>query len=236
MQSDKSTPVLITGADTITGYNTARAIRDLDVGIWGLTSDITSKECTSVYWDRLIKIEPTAQNVLDVLILTGQEYQSGHDAKNKIILLISQDYVVRAVSSQRNELSKYYHFVLPEHDIVERLLDKTKFHEWAYEAGHSVPGTFMVKDEAELESVLSTIKYPAILKPSERSDLWDYKNSSIKGIRLNCETDLKPYRQDLFKWAPDYIIQEWVPGDDEQVYFCLFYFDSNGNELSFQLL
>lgn len=225
--------VMITGADTITGYNTARALRDDSVFLWGLTADLKAIECTSKLWDQLYLAKPDANDVINKLVEIGRQYHDDYGKDRKIALMISQDYIVRAVSSNRNNLAPYYNFVLPEHEIVELLLDKTYFQNWAEQQGYVLPRSYIVKSYEQMHEVLHEIKYPVIVKPSERSDVWDNKNRSIKGMRLNDSTQIIPYLHNLFVVAKSYIIQEWIPGGDDQIYFCLFYFDRRGKEVCY---
>ena len=69
--SDKS-PVLITGADSETGYTTARALADLRVEIVGLYSNRSSRFCYSRYWNTLVHSKRDAESQLDALFHYGK--------------------------------------------------------------------------------------------------------------------------------------------------------------------
>lgn len=222
--------VLITGADTITGYNTGRAIRDPSICLWGIANRKDAWECKSNLWSELFFIETGTEPLLKKLLQIGTDYQAKHGHDKKIILFPSQDYVVEAISLYRQDISRYYNFVLPEHEAVERLLDKTLFHEWALSEGFLVPKSVIVSNNEELISSLEKLRYPIIIKPLVRTEAWDKKNKYIKGVSLNCATDLDAYPFDLFAMCDRYIVQEWIEGGDDQIYFCLVYFDKDGKE------
>lgn len=224
------TDVLITGADTITGYNTARAIQNPSINMWGVASRAHAWECNSNIWSNLVIVETGPAPLLEKLFELGRDYQAKHGLDKKIILLPSQDYAVEAISEHRQELSLHYIFVLPEQDAVDRLMDKTIFHEWALSEGFLVPKSEVVASEQELSVSLEKLRYPIIIKPLVRTEAWDQKNKYIKGVSLNCASDLDTYPFDLFSMCDRYIVQEWIEGGDDQIYFCLVYFDKNGRE------
>jgi len=223
--------VLITGAQSITGYNTARAIQDENIILWGLSTNINAFECRSNLWDALYYCDAETESVIKTLIQIGIEYKDIHCDNKKIGLLISEDYVVRAVSEYRKEIEKYFCFALPDQKTIELFLDKTLFHEWAKNQGYTLPKSCIINSHESLKRVLEDYNYPLILKPSERTDVWDNSNS-IKGIKLNHSRDIEDYKSELFKFSPSYIVQEWIPGDDYDIYFCLFYYSKDGKEVA----
>jgi len=224
--------VLITGAHSITGYNTARALRGENIKLWGLSANKNAFECKSKLWDALYYSVAEATAVIQQLINIGDEYRKKYGDEEKIGLLISEDYIVRAVSKNREAIAKYYKFVLPDHHVVELLLDKTIFQKWAEQQNYIVPRSSIVTNHEQLDNVLREYSFPLIIKPSERTDLWDKVNSTFKGIKLNHINDIDTYYSSLFKYSASYIIQEWIPGGDDEIYFCLFYFSKDGKEIA----
>lgn len=220
-------PVVITGADHPTGLGTARALAGTAGKIIGLYSDPKSKCCRSKVWDRLICIKTGEDGFLDQLKAVGKEIGQ------KSVLFCSQDNIVQLVSDNRETLEEYYHFVQPDKNSLNLLMDKTEFHRWALEKGFDVPQGYVVTSVSELHSALSEMKYPVIIKPFVRTVLWDEMNAYGKMIRLNDERDLEKVEFDLFKVASKLVVQEWVPGDDRDVHFCLTYFNRDGEELAY---
>jgi len=47
------------------------------------------------------------------------------------------------VSNHRDELEKYYKFILPKKPTVDLLMDKVAFHRWAMERGFPVPQSYI---------------------------------------------------------------------------------------------
>ena len=69
-------------------------------------------------WQELIEAPRDGINWPSFLTRLAEKY------KEKIILLPSQDQVVKAVSDNRGLLENDYDFILPDKEVVDLLLDK----------------------------------------------------------------------------------------------------------------
>ncbi len=220
-----SSPVLITGADGQTGYLAARSLSDLKVEIIGLYSNSKSVFCRSRYWNQLIHVKwGNFEEQLDALVHFGKR------SSRRIVLLPSGDDMVQIVSRHRDELSKYYDFVYPDPETVSLLMDKTKFHAWAMSQHFPVPNSYIAASHEDIEKILSDINYPVVVKPMVRTPEWMKYCSGQKIFILRAKTELSKIDFDLVKAASRLIIQEWIPGGDGGVHFCLMYIDRNGRE------
>ena len=66
----------------------------------------------------------------------------------KAVLYAGSDDFVYFISKNRDVLSQYYHFLLPEHSLVEAVLDKRLTYELAVKSNIPCPKTFAIQDEA----------------------------------------------------------------------------------------
>jgi len=73
-----------------------------------------------------------------------------------------------------------------------------------------------------------------ICKPLVRTAAWDRRYPHDKFIMLRDGDDYERMLADgrLFEWAPRYLLQQWIPGDDTEVFFCLFLYDERGIEVA----
>ena len=126
-------------------------------------------------------------------------------------------------------LRPLFDFVLPTEPIVQLLLDKSAFRSWAEARGFPVPRTLIVASPAELTDALEQVTYPVIFKPFTRTARWQ-EASRYKVYRLESADDLARLPAPLFELAPRYVVQEWIPGLDDDVHFCLVYPDRSGRE------
>lgn len=221
-------PVLVGGADSPTGLGVARALRGEDVPVVGLALDPRAPTCRSTLWHEIVPVATACDDAwLDAMAVAAR-------AHGPMVLMPARDDVVAAVAANAAVLRERFVFVMPDEDVVTRLLDKTAFHDWAVREGFPVPRTEIVGDESELADALARMSYPAILKPYERTEAWQAVSRKDKVYRLESAADVESIPFALFDVAPRYVIQEWVPGYDSDVHFCLVYRDRDGTELDHQ--
>ena len=111
------------------------------------------------------------------------------------------------------------------------MMEKTTFYQWAVERGFPVPQSCEVGSPTELDRVLDTVEYPVIIKPVLRTRSWCKLCPVDKVLKLNAKAELARIGFDLFEAAPELLVQQWIPGGDGDVHFCLVYYDRQGREL-----
>jgi len=226
----KKITVLITRADHPCGLGTARALRGVDAEVVGLCTNPNSRFCKSNIWDRIIPISGNANNYFEELICIGKSLSSASD---QVVLFPIQDPLVELISAHRNELEKYYRFVFPDKATVNLLMDKVVFHRWAEEQGFPVPESYIANSAGELNGILDKIKYPIIIKPTVHTAEWDALSPIDKVLRLQKKERLEEVGFNLFQAAEQFLVQQWIPGGEGDIHFCLVYIDRNGNELGY---
>lgn len=222
----KKVAAVITGADHPTGLGTARALKGEGATLIGFCSNPGSRYCTSNSWDQIITVDSNEEALLKAIIKLGRSSDF-----EQMLLFPSQDEFVELVSAHREELERYYEFVLPERESINLLLNKALFYPWARGNGYPVPESHIVSTREELEKVLSDMKFPVILKTALRTREWDKHSPLEKVITLNKRDDISDIGFDIFSVSKKYLVQQWIPGKDKNIFFCLIYFDRNGREL-----
>jgi D-aspartate ligase len=131
------------------------------------------------------------------------------------ILLLSEDIHALEISENRDLIDKYYTFILPDKNIVDKLLDKRKFTELAIKNKINIPKTLIIKNKGELDNTIDELSFPFLLKP--------YMMHSCK---ICCKNELLKYTKSFspLNWR-SVIAQEWIPGDDASIYFCFVFFN-----------
>lgn len=214
--------VVVTNIDFATALGIARALRGLDLECIGLTVNGDSRYCRSRYWSRIIPVDRRPNAYLETLL------ELGRTSSRETVLFPTSDALVKLLSDNRDELGKYYRFVLPERHVVDLLLDKTAFYDWAIQTGFPVPESHIVGSPDELHAVLERIPYPCLLKPVFHTEGWDISPRKI--FKLHHRKDIESVPFDLFKASPRFLVQQWINGKDSDVHFCLLYIDRKGNE------
>ncbi|MGH3976584.1 MAG: hypothetical protein ACRDS9_25190, partial [Pseudonocardiaceae bacterium] len=225
-------PVLIAGAGTPTGLAIARGLRDTGVPIVGASLTPTAPTCRSRLWHSVLPVSaPTTQAWLATLYAAHARY-------GPMVLFPADDTVVRIVAEHAGDLATQFDFVLPDLPTVDRLLDKSVFHEWALANDFPVPPTAIVTNPEQLRAALHEMAFPVVFKPVERTAQWQDFSRYGTAYRFDTADDLErlpfvPFAP--FDAADRFVVQEWIPGRDSDVYFCLTYRNRNGEELAAQV-
>ncbi|MGH3944626.1 MAG: hypothetical protein ACRDSI_06225 [Pseudonocardiaceae bacterium] len=151
-----------------------------------------------------------------------------------MVLFPADDPVVRIAAEHAGELAMRFDFVLPGLPTIDRLLDKSVFHEWALANGFPVPHTMIVTSLGQLRAALREMTFPVVLKPVERKPQWQDFSRWGTAYRFDTAADLDRLPFAPFDAADRYVVQEWIPGRDSDVYFCLTYRNRNGEQLAAQ--
>jgi predicted ATP-grasp superfamily ATP-dependent carboligase len=221
--------VLVAGADSPTGLGVARALHAEGPTIVGMTTDPSASPCRSALWREVLPAgDGSETDWLAAMRTAASRY-------GRMVLIPVADEVVDLVARHSSALAAHFDFVLPGAGVVQTLLDKTEFHDWAVRQGFPVPHTEIVTDEAELAAALDRITYPAVIKPFERTPRWQVVSPRHKAYRLDSPSDLDRIGFRLFDVAPRYVLQQWIPGRDSDVWFCLTYRDREGRTLGQQV-
>lgn len=152
----------------------------------------------------------------------------GRAQKRKSTLLITKEEPVRWVSDAREELAEYYEIGLPEKPVVDLLLDKAAFERLCVEEGWPVPRTWRIGSRADLQSALSEVLFPCILKPQVKSAYFGDR-SPRKAFKLSDPDELVRTYGMTAQWTDRFILQEWIHGGEDRIAFCLTYVDGNGD-------
>lgn len=142
-------------------------------------------------------------------------YNIGKGFSEKPALLLTEDMHVVQAADNIEVIQKYYRSILPPPTVVDTLMDKAKFSSLAIKNGYKIPKTKIIKSREELENIQHEFPFPFLLKPY-----------LLHSKKINSDSELNNYisrfEEINFK---SLIIQEWIPGGDDQLYFCFLFFD-----------
>jgi D-aspartate ligase len=145
------------------------------------------------------------------------------------VLFLTSDEAMLTVSEHRAELATSYRFTLPSHECLTSLAQKTMFQELAESLGFPVPRSVRISSMADVGRV-AKLQFPVVLKPAIKTANYvsgnlarGYKASSQDGAEAKCRLMLTA--------VPELVVQEWIPGADTELYFCLLYRAADGATL-----
>ncbi|MFE8700540.1 carbamoyl-phosphate synthase [Cytobacillus sp. FJAT-54145] len=147
----------------------------------------------------------------------------------KPVLFAGADDYVIFISKYREELSNYYLFLYPEHDMIEAVLDKKKSYELAVKHHIPCPKTYFVEGEEQLEKAIEKLDFPCILKPVHGHEF--RKSLNKKAILIENSDQLRIEYQ-MYRDLGELIIQEIIPGDNQCFYKVATFYDDQMNLLA----
>jgi len=140
------------------------------------------------------------------------------------VLILTEEKDVQTVSKYYTELEARFHISLPPSDVIQTLADKTLFHEFAEREGLPVPRTISIHGVADL-LLLQALKPPVIVKP------FNYQLVSNRGVkraeRADTNEKARAIVAEMLEGARGVVVQEWIDGEDSDIFFTLFTCDSN---------
>jgi D-aspartate ligase len=142
----------------------------------------------------------------------------------KPVLYITTDAYVNFVIENREFIDENFLIHLPGNDVLNLLLDKTAFTEYANCHDILIPRTHNLSSSEDLEAIAKEFSFPVILKPFNRTSKWRKANLS-KAYHLDTIDGLRKLFDQIHPIESRLMVQEWIPGGDSNVYYCLVYFD-----------
>jgi D-aspartate ligase len=219
-RSDDQLIALLIGF-SVNGWNVYRSLSGAGVKVVALDDDRES-----IFWKaRGVELHHAPR-------LWGEELMTAlhglADSNRKYVVISAIEDAVRTLSERRAELPANVFHLFPAHFIVDLLLDKRMFYNAAVERKHLISRMGFLETWTDLPKA-DEIRFPCILKG--RTKL--YAPGLAKAYRLENLTGLRETVEHIAGIPgvspQDFVTQEWVPGPDSNVVFCMQYYDTAGD-------
>jgi predicted ATP-grasp superfamily ATP-dependent carboligase len=132
----------------------------------------------------------------------------------------------------RVRLASAYDLRMAPNDVLERILNKQALFEVADSVGIHCPRSLEVSDEATLAAAISSLDVPLVAKPLYSRDWRRPEVRRIvrknKAFVLQSASSVRELYAALQPLAPQMILQEFVPGADDQLIVFGSYVDRSG--------
>jgi predicted ATP-grasp superfamily ATP-dependent carboligase len=216
--------VVVGGADNGGGLGVVRSLGAAGVPIAVLDAGRSASALYSRYVQSSIIVELSGRPLIDALasLAAGQAL--------KPVLFLTTDDAVWTVSRYRDELGGY-RIRLPEHSSLPALMSKAGFQGIAEARGFPVPRAVLISSASEIAN-LARLTFPAVAKPSDKTPAY-LAQGFARGYRLAALTDAQRLCETILPTLPDLLVQEWIEGSEEDIYFCLQYRGESGAIASF---
>ncbi len=153
------------------------------------------------------------------------------DLPRRAVLFLSMDRHVLQVCSTGLHLRQRYHFLFPEHTAVEVLLDKARFAERATREGWPIPPTVTVREPGGLAAAADALTFPVIVKPAVKHVPYTLA-APAKAFRCADARSLRAAYDVVARWEAEVVVQEWIPGGDDRMWYSFHYHDRDLREVS----
>jgi len=214
---------VLTGLDSMQGIQAARILAGHQVPVVAIAGDAKHPACrTNVCEHVLISTSP--EEVLTTLEMLGPRMSQ------KAVLFPCTDGQVSTASSHRDRLAAWYHVVLPDDSTVRMLMDKISFATFAQERGLAVPETRVLRGRSDAEEASRQLSFPCALKPPYRTAAW-IRHTSLKAFKAESPEQLLDLYDEYHGFVEALIAQEWIEGDETELYSCNCYYDREGQPL-----
>lgn len=143
--------------------------------------------------------------------------QIGKSTGHKSVLFPVSDFDMITISANRERLEKYYHLLMPSHDLLVSLLNKHQFYRLACSHNFPIPKTFMVDTSTDSELLAQEVPYPCVIKPAWRDQAWTKRYGHQKVLIAHTSEELHASLQDLLVQFVPLIVQAIIPGEEDRI-------------------
>lgn len=216
--SGERPPAVVVGLDCITGLQTARILAARGVPVLAIAADRDHFACRTRVCEEIVYADIAGDELVRTLEAIGPRLES------KAVLVPCTDASVLVLSRERERLDAWYQLVLPEHDVVERLMDKIGFYTYAQEQGLPLPQTFLLRSRADAEAAAGALSFPAVLKPPLKTPTWE-REIKVKAFKAAGPRELLDFYDRTAPYTDVLVAQEWIEGGEGNLFSCNCYFD-----------
>lgn len=169
----------------------------------------------------------------EIFVKSIIEYVSDIKAKDpdtEVIVIPANDHFVRYLIQNEEELSKHCLFNVPNKDLLEKLMLKENFYETVSAHGLAIPETIFHPAQEPFDKTFTS--FPAIVKPStsvgwKGLDFAEYEKVYLVENEEALKRILEAIRKTTYE--SKLIIQEFIEGDDTNLWDIVAYSNSKGN-------
>jgi predicted ATP-grasp superfamily ATP-dependent carboligase len=222
--ADTSTPVVVLNCG-LGALSIMRTLGYLGVSVYGVTSDprahaLRSRYCRQrfVLPDERASGAALARSLLDLR----------RNFEKKPILIATSDETAIVVADAYDELAEAYLIAQNGGSIVAALADKMTMFGLARKHGLPAPQTLLPRTLEEAKAYAATASYPVMLKGAMGNRLYARTGKKMVFVHSAAEL-LEQYQLLQDPDQPNLMIQEVIPGGDDEVYIFNGYFDRNSD-------
>ena len=142
-----------------------------------------------------------------------------------LILIPAGDAYVEFLDSNRESLSKYYKFLIPNGLLIKKLTDKAELYKTLSEYGIDFPDFEVLTPGDNYLKKLSRQEYPAVLKPANSAEYWRHPFPGMRKVyfpKTRDEAGSAVAALRYYGYTSGIILQKFVKNCEPYVYTALY--------------
>lgn len=147
--------------------------------------------------------------------------------RDQLILFYDGDWELLLVSRERERLAKAFRFVVAAPELVEDLVDKSRFQVLSERLALPVPQAFRLSSGDDVTPAAG-LRFPVIVKPLTRQHATWRPIVGAKAARVDSLRALESLWTTLAAAGVDVLVQELVPGGEDRIESYHVYVDVDG--------
>lgn len=220
--SEKKNPtnkVIVIGC-SLTGYAVLRALSDKDIYLIAMSYSGRDVAQFSRYASEVVHSPDPSdeERFVSFLIENASRWKGA-------LLLETADIPAVVLSKNKVLLSQYYKVATPDWEALRTFVEKEKTYALAQKLNIPHPKSISLIGRKDVTGV-SGILYPCILKPVNSSEFTSRFN--VKNFEVNSDHELREKFRICLDAGHSMILQEIIPGPDENLYKMQGYVNSQG--------
>jgi D-aspartate ligase len=217
------TPAVIVG-DELNALGIVRSLGMAEVPVIKVVTNLAALSARSKYGRKILVEKTEGESLVKALIELASQLPE------KPVLFVTEEKTVRTISEHRDHLLDCYRFRLPTHERLMALMHKQGFQELAEANGAPIPSVVQLQSVADLGK-LQSLTYPCVLKPSSKD--YAYGARFAKAYVVQSADEAATRYREIAPVCADLVVQQWIDGGDDDIYFCLQYIGDRGVVASF---
>jgi predicted ATP-grasp superfamily ATP-dependent carboligase len=210
-----------------TGLTIARSLGRRGIPVVAV-HDVDREPCLLSRYVRPVVLPPVYKDEkawIDFLVDEGRRL-----APRKAVIFAAADEHWLLMVRHREVLAEYFHFPLPWNGPLERWPTKSFQYEEAERLGIPYPRTARPRTVDELRSAALSFEFPCLVKPT-LSARWIRQYGEKLAFVRSAEA-LLARGADALERGIEFVVQEYIPGPDNNVFNCEFYLDRKSEVLA----
>lgn len=216
-------PAVLTMPGPVSALGIARSMGQR--GIHTICADQNRTCATWSKYSEYLPIPNWANNGNEEETLQILEKRAARESQKPVFFPCS-DEVLFFLSRHRERLARSFHFVIPDHNILTKLINKFSLFQMARQYGLPTPICFLPRTMAEAEQQAAEMTYPCLLK-----SLYSYAPlSPLKSvcIPVHNQQELMDHFGRLHDADPNLMITEIISGKNHHGHIYAAYWDQHG--------